>query len=212
MGMSSGIARTGAAAITLTCWVGLAVQFTAIVDQGQSAAAALWIMVRYFTIITNFIVALLFSGLALGRTAFAKPSLLGGTTMAIVLVGVVNHLLLRGLLELSGGAKLADTILHYATPIAVLAFWLLLVPKGELTRGEPPRWAVYPLIYLGYALVRGTADGKFAYPFLDYTKGWAQTVVTVLLILLAFVAGSFALVWTDGLLARYSKGGFARQL
>jgi len=87
-----------------------------------------------------------------------------------------------------------------------------LVPKGDLTRRDPPRWAVYPLVYLIYALVRGTADGKFAYPFLDYTQGVAQTAVTVLLILLAFVAGGFALVWADGLLARRSKAGFARSL
>jgi hypothetical protein len=212
MRASSGMARAAAAAIALVCWVGLAVQFTAIIDQGQSASGALWIMVRYFTILTNFIVALVSTGLALGWSAFAKPSLLGGTTMAIVLVGVVNHLLLRGLLELSGGAKLADTILHYVTPVAVLIFWLLLVPKGNLIRRDPPRWAVYPLVYLAYALVRGTADGKFAYPFLDYTQGVAQTAVTVLLILLAFVAGGFALVWADGLLARRSKAVFARQL
>jgi len=210
MGRSSQVVRAAATAIALVCWVGLAVQFNAIMEQDQSASAALWIMLRYFTILTNLIVAVVFTGLALGKSAFAHPSLLGGTTMAIVLVGIVNHLLLRGLLELSGGAKLADTILHYVTPIAVLIFWLLLAPKGELSRRAPPRWAVYPLAYVVYALVRGAAEGKFAYPFLDFTHGWAQTAVTVLLILLAFLAGGFALVWADGLLARLSKEGVAR--
>jgi len=210
MDTSSGLARGVAALIALVCWFGLAVQFNAIMDQGQSAAGTLWIMLRYFTILTNLIVAVMFTGLALGRLAFANPSLLGGTTMAIVLVGVVNHLLLRGLLELSGGAKLADTILHYVTPIAVLVFWLVLAKKGQLTRRDPPRWALYPLAYLIYALVRGSADGKFAYPFLDYTKGVGQTAVTVVLILLAFVAGGFALVWADGALARPSKEALTR--
>ena len=212
MGTSSGVGRALAAAIALLCWIGLAVQFNAIMEQGQSAAGALWIMVRYFTILTNLIVAVVFTGLALGNRAFASSSLLGGTTVAIILVGVVNFLLLRGLLELSGGAKLADTILHYVTPISVPIFWLLLAPKGGLIRRDPPRWALYPLAYLIYALVRGSADGKFAYPFLDYTKGVGQTAVTVLLILLAFVAGGFALVWADGALARHSKEGLTGQV
>jgi len=201
--------RAAAVAIALVCWVGLAVQFSAIIAQGQSASASLWIMLRYFTILTNLIVAVVFTGLALGQSAFARPSLLGGTTMAIVLVGIVNHLLLRGLLELSGGAMLADTILHYVTPISVVIFWLLLAPKGELTGRNPPQWAAYPFVYLLYALVRGSAEGKFAYPFLDFTQGWTQTAVTVSLILLAFLAGGFALVWVDGLLARPSKEGLA---
>lgn len=163
MDKPTGVVRVAAAAIALISWAGLAVQFNAIIDQGQSVIGTLWIMVRYFTILTNLLVAVVFSGVASGLPAFAAPLLLGGTTMAIVLVGVVNHLLLRGLLELSGGAKLADTILHYVTPIAVLVFWLLLAPKGQLTRRDPLRWVAFPSAYLVYALVRGTIEGKFAY-------------------------------------------------
>ena len=201
MDKPTGVVRVAAAAIALISWAGLAVQFNAIIDQAQSVIATLWIMVRHFTILTNLLVAVVFSGVASGLPAFAAPLLLGGTTMAIVLVGVVNHLLLRGLLELSGGAKLADTILHYVTPIAVLVFWLLLAPKGQLTRRDPLRWVAFPSAYLVYALGRGTTEGKFAYPFLDYTKGLAQTAATLAVILLAFLLGSFALVWADRLLA-----------
>lgn len=206
MGASSGTIRIAATAIALFGWAGLAVQFNAIMDQGMSAPATLWIMLRYFTILTNLIVVIVFTGVALGKSAFARPSLLGGTTMAIVLVGVVYHLLLRGLLELSGGAKLADTILHYVIPIAVLIFWLFLAPKGELTRRDPPLWIAYPLAYLIYALIRGGVEGTYAYPFLDVVRhGWPQVAVTSLVILLAFLAGGFALLWADGLLAKTSK-------
>ena len=74
MGTSSGAGRALAAAIALVCWIGLAVQFNAIMEQGQSAAGALWIMARYFTILTNLIVAVVFTGLALGNRAFASPT------------------------------------------------------------------------------------------------------------------------------------------
>jgi hypothetical protein len=198
--------RVWAALIALVCWLGLAVQFKAIMGRGFSAPETVWIMVRYFTILTNLVVAIVFTGIALGKAGFANASLLGGTTMAIVLVGVVNHLLLRGMLELSGGAKLADTILHYVTPVTVLTLWLLLVPKGGLSRRDPLLWAIYPLAYLVYALVRGAAEGKFAYPFLDFVQtGWAHTSITLSVIILAFVAGGFALVWLDRLLASSSR-------
>jgi hypothetical protein len=164
-------------------------------------------MLRYFTILTNLIVAFVFTGVALGRSAFANPSLLGGMTMAIVLVGVVNHLLLRGLLELSGGAKLADTILHYVVPLAVLIFWLVLSEKGRLSRRDPLRWAIFPFAYLIYALARGAAEGKYAYPFLDVAQyGAPRAGVTCLLILVAFLAGGFALVWVDGSLSSPPEG------
>ena len=195
MGVSSRTGRAAAAAIAFVCWVGLAVQFSAIIDQGASAPAALWIMLRYLTILTNVTVAVLFTAVALGKSAFASPSLLGGMTMAIVLVGVAYFFLLRGLLELTGGAKLADLILHYVTPIGVLIFWLLLVPKGGLTRRDPLRWAVYPLAYLVYALFRGATEDRYAYPFLDIARhGLPQVAVISLLILIAFLGGGFALV------------------
>lgn len=200
--MSSSL-RIAAALIAVVCWAGLAVQFKAITDQGFSAPETLWIMVRYFTILTNLTVAVVCTGVALGQTGFAAASLLGGMTMAILLVGIVNHLLLRGLLELSGGARLADRILHYVTPVAVPAFWLFLIPKGGLSRRGPLIWTGCALAYLVYALVRGFAEGKFAYPFLDVVQnGWANTSMTILVVLLAFTSCSFALVWLDNLLAR----------
>jgi len=201
-----GFARATATAIAVVCWIGLAVQFSALMEQGVSVPAALWTMLRYFTILTNLIVAVVFTGIALGKSAFATPSLLGGTTMAIVLVGVVYHLLLRGLLELSGGAKIADTILHYVTPISVLLFWLFLAPKGALTLRDPLRWTLYPFAYLVYALVRGAAEKVYAYPFLDVAqKGWTSILVTSLLILLAFLAGGMILVRIDRSFAGSSK-------
>ncbi len=211
MEIPSGFARGAAVAIALICWAGLAVQFNAILDQGTSASATLWIMARYFTILTNLIVAIVFTGMALGKAKFIGPSLLGGTTMAIVLVGVVYHVLLRGLLELSGGAKLADTILHYVTPISVMAFWLFLAPKGALTRRDPPLWTAYPIVYLVYALVRGQAEKVYAYPFLNvYDHGWLQVAITSMVMFCAFLAGGFALVWADGALARRSKTAMTR--
>ncbi|MDF2119016.1 Pr6Pr family membrane protein [Roseiarcaceae bacterium H3SJ34-1] len=202
----SNSARAAGGAVALVAWIGLAVQWRASTELAGSAAMAVWIMLRFFTIIANLIVAVVLSGFALGRQHFAAPRLLGAITLAILLVGVVYALLLRGLLELSGGAQLADVLLHKVTPILVPLFWLAFAPRGGLTFRDPWIWAILPLAYFAYALARGTMEGRYAYPFMDLAKlGWAQTVINAALIALGFVATGYVLVCLDGMMARSRK-------
>ena len=77
--------------------------------------------------------------------------------MAILLVGVVYNPLLSGMVELSGGAKLADIINHSVTPVLVGLYWLVLAPKGDLRRTHPLLWGIFPLAYFPYAMARGAA-------------------------------------------------------
>ena len=131
-------------------------------------------------------------------TPFAPFTVPHSVALAIVLVGVVYWLLLRGALELSGGAWVADLLLHSATPVLVPLWWLGFAPKGGLTGRDPWRWAALPVVYFAYALARGAAEGRYAYPFLDVGRiGWGQTLLTALVMGLGFVVGGFALVWID---------------
>jgi hypothetical protein len=196
-------ARLAAGAVALVTCIGMAVQWRASTELTGSAGVAVWVMLHFFTIITNLIVAVLMTGLALGWPGFSEPRLLGGVTLAILLVGVVFALLLNGLLELSGGAQLADALLHKVTPILVPLFWLVFARKGRLTFKDPWIWAILPLVYFAYALVRGTLGGRYAYPFMDVAQlGWPQTLINGALIALGFVATGFVLVWLDGVMAR----------
>ena len=200
------VARAAAAAIALMVWLGLVVQFDASLDLIGSAGGALWVMLRYFTVIANLLVALVLTRIAFSGWASTSPELTGCVTLAIVLVGVVYGLLLRGLLELSGGAKLANFILHVAAPILVPLFWLLFAPKGGLRRRDPWLWAILPAAYFAYALVRGGMEGVYAYPFLNVARiGWGRTVVTGLLMAAAFIVAGFMLVWLDSHLARRAR-------
>jgi hypothetical protein len=127
-----------------------------------------------------------------------------------VIVGIIYSLLLRGLLELSGGARLADLILHDVVPVLVPLFWLVFAPKGSLHSRHLLLWIIYPLAYLAYALARGAAENRYAYPFIDVAQiGWLQTVANSVMIVLGFLAAGLALVWVDRLLARRPKGGKA---
>ena len=189
-------ARLAAALIAAGAWTGLWLEFAAVLHRTGSAAAAAWGVLRYFTITTNLVVALLFTALALGRSL--HPRLLAGTALAIALVGAVYQGVLRGAVPLSPGGPLADTLLHGLTPLAAPLFWLAFAPKGALRWRDPPLWALYPLAYLVYALARGAADGIYAYPFIDLGRiGPAEAARNVGAITAGFLAAGAALVWLD---------------
>lgn len=197
--------RVAAALIAATAWTGLAIQLV-LLCRTHTLPAALGVMFAYFTITTNTLVAVVFSALALGRaTPLRAPSLIAGTALSILLVGVVVVLLLRGLLELSGGSALVDRLLHVATPVAVPLFWLAWTPKGTLRLRDPLLWAVYPLAYLAFALVRGASTGQYSYPFLNVAQlGPARVTSTAVLIALGFILTGYAVVWLDHRLGRRS--------
>ena len=89
------------------------------------------------------------------------------------------------------------------TPILVPLFWLAFTRKGMLAARDPLLWALYPLAYLVYSLVRGAVEGSYPYPFIDVTRlGWARTSLNAALIALAFLLAGWALVWMDGRLGR----------
>ncbi|WP_292345231.1 Pr6Pr family membrane protein [Mesorhizobium sp.] len=190
-------ARMLAALVALAAWAGIAVHFHALADGPASWPAALWALAGYFTITTNLLVAIVFTGVVI-KSRFATPWLLGATLLNILLVGVVYGLLLQGLKELTAGSQLANILLHRVTPALTTVFWLAFVRKGTLTWRAPFVWALYPLFYLAYALVRGAAEARYPYPFIDVVRiGWEQTLANSASIALAFVAAGEVLVWLD---------------
>ena len=197
------IARAAAALLAIVAWAGLLVQFSATLEIQGSLGSTLWALLWYFTITTNLLVAIVFTGFAAGRSVFANSSLLGSVTLSIVLVGVIYGLLLHGLTELSGGSAIANVLLHMATPVLVPVFWLAFVPKGRLKRGDILLWAIYPLGYLVYALIRGEFTRRYPYPFMNVNElGWASPLLNAFLIAVAFLVASWLFIWLDTLLAR----------
>ena len=152
------IARMAAAIVALVALAGLVVQFAATLDQTGSVAGTLWTLLRYFTVLTNLLVALAFGWVAIGGRP--HPRRLAGVMLAILLVGIVYGLLLRGLLTLSGGALLADTLLHKVTPVLVPLWWIAFEVRGQLRWRDPWGWALFPALYLPYALLRGMAEAR----------------------------------------------------
>ena len=203
--MRAAMARLAAAVIALIAWAGLAIQFGATHATGLSAPETLWVLLRFFTIVTNLLVAATMSAIALGR--MPSPAWIGGLTLAILLVGIVYLTLLRGLVALSGAGLLADRLLHYVTPVLLPLWWLTYAPKGLLGWRDPLIWALYPLAYFLYAIVRGLADGKYPYPFIDVAElGWTSVIVNAVLIAAGFMLAGLGLVALDRRLGRRNAG------
>ena len=206
--MNVGIAgRIAALFIAATAWIGLIIQWVILYSANSSVLLSLWIMGAYFTITTNLLVAVVFTCVAMHRGMLRSDWILAGTMLSIMMVGVVNALLLWGALELSGGSALVDRLLHIATPIFVVLFWIFFVRKGELKWRHPLLWAVYPLSYLAYGMARGAITGKYAYPFLNMLiLGWQRTALNAFLIAVAFMASGYAIVWIDHRIGSRSTG------
>jgi hypothetical protein len=190
------MARFAAGAIALVCWVGIALNLWTRYSHTHDLLASLWALARFFTILSNVALAIGMTALALGRRVSA--TVVGGMTLAILLVGVVYATLLKGLHPLSGAALIADYLLHDASPILAAIYWLLFVPRGRVGWSAPWYWLLFPLVYFAYALARGRIDGRYPYPFIDVAKlGWTQVALNGAGIAFAFILAGFLLVWID---------------
>ena len=195
--------RVFAAIVALVAFAGVAIQFRSTLANVGSLGGAAWVLLRYFTIIANLVVAVVFAGRALTDRPSRRPWVLGGAVISIALVGVIYMLLLRGLLELSGGQALADFLLHYVSPALAPLWWLAFAPKGGLRYRDTLVWCALPLGYAIYAIARGAIDGVYAYPFLNIAERGVATVATTLGVIgVGYLVSACAFVALDGLLAR----------
>lgn len=193
--------RIVAGSIAASALAGLGIEFRGSLAVTGSAVATLWVLLGYFTILTNGLVAILFASVAVGVKA--SPRLLAGAALAMALVGTVDALLLDGLRVLEGLALLADFLLHTANPLLVAGFWLAFAEKGRLVPADALAWAAYPFAYCVYALARGAGSGFYPYPFLDVDeRGMAAVLGTAAIIAVTFIVCGLGLVLLDRWLAR----------
>ncbi len=191
----------------LVAWCGLALQFSVSLDllaaQGMDASQTVSRMLAYFTILTNLVVAAYYTMRFMQRGSdegkwLAHPAVGSAIAMYVTLVCVIVHLILRHLQVLTGNALVADTILHYVTSIWFVIFWIGWVPKRGLQWRHALWWALYPLAYFVYAMLRGAGSGFYPYPFIDVAKlGFQAVAINAVLISVAFFVAGLALIALD---------------
>ena len=170
------------------------------------AAAAVWQTVlvvqdgasvvnlfSYFTIQSNLLMMVGAAGVALGRD---RARLFGAVRLAglvgITVTGLVYATVLAGEVQMTGSAKVLDTVFHYIVPLASFIGFVLIQPRTPLTRTA--WWALaWPVAWLAYTLVRAevaspvyqitdTTTSTVPYDFLDAGANGAGFVVVACLV------------------------------
>lgn len=124
-----------------------------------------------FTVLSNMLAIAMLSMYAI------RPALGGSMRFAVfrglVTVSMVMTVILFVWVKASPGIvpgatePWVDWSLRVVGPAAVLADWLAHPPTARLGVRSGVSWTVPPVLYLGYALVRGAINDSYPYPFLD---------------------------------------------
>ncbi|KPX01473.1 Integral membrane protein [Pseudomonas amygdali pv. myricae] len=193
-------------------WSGLVIQLYLIfIGRYADHASLLGGLVRFlsfFTVLTNTLAAVALSCAltvrqSAGHRFFRHPVVCGGIAVSIALVGIAYNILLRHLWHPQGWQWVADELLHDIMPLAFVLYWWLYVPKGALRLRHVPLWAIYPIIYFAYVLLRGHMLGDYLYPFIDVgTIGFPKAFINALGVLLGFLLVALLLLGVDRWAAR----------
>ena len=195
----------GAAALILQ----FAITIPLRLSNGDSLGGAVVFYFSFFTILTNLLLVLIYSSelwLWPWLGWLRSPVTRGMLAAAITLVMVFYHFVLAPAWDPEGWALVADTALHYATPIIYLVWWVATVPHGQLKWSDIPAMLVPPTLYLIYVLIRGAAIGEYPYPILEANRiGYGVVALNVLAVLIGLTAFCAIVIALDRRLGR-AKG------
>jgi hypothetical protein len=162
-----------------------------------------------FSYQTNAFVAVVFLGgalLAPPVIASARWDLIrGAAVMYMVTVFVVYGFLVNSFDNPFDTTRhWTHTVVHQVIPAAVVLEFVLRPLANQLAWRDAFIWTVYPLLYLGWSMVRGAIDGWYPYDFInpDEAGGWGAVAINVTGITIGFVALGLAIVWVSHLYHR----------
>jgi hypothetical protein len=175
-------------------WFAVIAQLYLILEnRAQSIHYAIAQFLSYFTILTNIIVAFIFTVLIIKnqsvlKTFVSRSNTLTATAVYIFVVGLIYNFVLRQLWVPEGLQRLVDELLHLIMPILYLIYWFLFVPKKDLQWKDAVIWLVYPFIYLIFILIHGELTNFYPYPFVNVTSlGYSEVLYNSGVIMTFFI-------------------------
>jgi hypothetical protein len=170
----------------------------------------------FFTVLSNVgvVVTTGLLALALGRTSTLFRVIRLDAVLGIAVTGIVFHLTLSDLQELTGWEWAADLILHTLSPIVAVLGWLVFGPRRMLSLRIVWLSVVVPIAWIVYALVRGAlvhdrfGNDYYAYPFMNVPQhGYPTVLANVSLVAILFLALSFGALALDRRLPDVTRVG-----
>jgi hypothetical protein len=192
------LVRTLAGVTALAVLVGLVFQLhaTAITTSGyfDSKAERVANVFCFFTILSNILLGI--TNAVLAFTPRRRSPIFSGLrlsgVLSMVVTGVVFHLALSDLHELTGTAAIANDILHTVTPVLAVVSWLVVGPRGVVSGRVIWLSIVYPVLWLIATLIRGAFVHYYPYPFLDVvTHGYLTVSINAVIVAALFLGLAF---------------------
>ena len=187
--------------LSILCWFTVILQLILIIINRQASVFETIIrFFTFFTILTNILVAMVFTANWLKSKNsfqfFNKPNTQVAIAVYIFVVGFVYNTILRFIWQPKGWDKLADELLHLVIPIVYILFWYFKFSKKEINYRSIFSWLLFPMIYIVVVMIRGYFSGYFSgyypYPFLHVGNlGVEKVVYNSILMTLFFVVVSF---------------------
>lgn len=119
----------------------------------------------------------------------------GGVTIMIALTFLVYAILLAPQASPEDFHTINNYTLHYIVPVMVILDWLVLDKGWHYRAIEPLTWAIVPIVYLIFSLIKGyilripipeAKHSPYPYFFLNVDKSGWQTVLTYILVIAIF--------------------------
>ncbi len=135
----------------------------------------------YFTVLANFLAALVYAG-SVWRDVrwlgfFRRASTAGFTVAALLLVMVVATFILRRAEYPPEYFHWVEYTLHYVCPPMFLVWWGMFVADGSLRARLIPLWIAPMAAYLALIFLRGQIVSVYPYPFLNAAQlGWGRVL------------------------------------
>ena len=171
-------------------------------------------VVNFFSFFTNLSNLFAAAVLLLGAIGFfVNPQRLNASTriryistVNMAIVGIVFAVLLRDV-DLGSLLPWINFVLHYVMPCVVVLDWLLAPPERRLRSADLMSALIFPVLYLGYVVLRGYSVNWYPYPFLNPVEvgGYGIVALYSLGIALTFLAAGGSLMFLGNYLGRSQR-------
>jgi hypothetical protein len=164
--------------------------------------------ITYFTILSNIVVAVVLTMLIARPTVFARQDATGAvwralrldSVLMITITGLVYNVLLAEAGK-TGWDLLSNTLLHWVVPLLTPIVWIIAGPRGLITLRTIAAAMVLPLLWAGFALMRGLVVGAYPYSFLDVEANGLPSVLAfvAVVVVVAVILGLLLMAVDSGL-------------